>query len=381
MVKKCTKAEFIVKAREVHGDKYNYDEFEYVNAITKGKIICPKHGEFLQSANTHLSVHGCPQCFKENFKKIGKLTFDIFKKRAEEKHNNKYTYIPTEIGNGHSKVKIVCPIHGEFDQSAALHLTGQGCPKCGDEDKRKKMANTLEHFIIESRKVHGDKYDYSKVEYINESTKVCIICPTHGEFWQRPFDHVIGKKGCPKCVGRGFTLEDFEKLAREIHGDRYDYLEYSKSDTKMRIRCRTCGHEFMQKGWSHLQGHGCPYCNSSRLEVEIRLLLERSAVECEEQKTFEWLKNVGNLYLDFYLPKFNVAIECQGRQHFPKSRNFGGEDKYEIISFRDKLKKQLCDEHGIKLIYFTHEKVEGDYLGKVFTDVDEMIKYIESKKQ
>lgn len=380
MVKKSTKAEFVAKAREVHGNKYSYDEFEYVNAFTKGKIICSKHGEFFQSANSHLKGHGCPQCFRENFKKIGKLTFDVFKKRAEEKHNGKYAYTQTEINNGHSKIKIICPIHGEFEQSAALHLTGQGCPKCGCEEKRKKMANTLEHFISAARKVHEDKYDYSKVEYVNESTKVCIVCPTHGEFWQRPIDHVIGKKGCQKCVGRGFTLRDFEKLAREVHGDKYDYLEYFKSDIKMKIRCRTCGHEFMQKGWSHLQGHGCPYCNSSRLETEVRLLFERNSIECNEQKTFEWLKNTSNLYLDFYLPNYNLAIECQGSQHFPNSRNFGGEDKYTIINFRDKLKKKLCDEHGIELVYFTHEKVEEPYLGKVFNNINDLIEYINSKE-
>ena len=236
-----------------------------------------------------------------------------------------------------------------------------------------------QHFIEQAIKVHGSKYDYSKVEYINEATKVCIICPIHGEFWQRPIDHVIGKKGCAKCVGRNLTLEDFEKRAREVHGEDYDYLEYITSDTKMKIRCRKCGHNFFQKPWSHLQGHGCPYCHSSRLESETRHALE--LVDKEEQKTFEWLKHKSNLFLDFYLPNNNIAIECQGRQHFPNSRHFGGKNLYEIISFRDKLKKQLCEAHGIEVIYFTHEKVEGDYLGKVFTDVDEMIKYIESKKQ
>lgn len=106
MVKKSDKIEFIRKARTIHGDKYIYDEFDYQNAITKGKIICPKHGEFYQSANTHLSGHGCPKCAKENFTKIGKLTFEIFEKQAKQIHNNKYVYTPTEINNNKDRIKI-----------------------------------------------------------------------------------------------------------------------------------------------------------------------------------------------------------------------------------------------------------------------------------
>ena len=379
MVKKCTKDEFIHKARAVHGGKYVYDDFEYVNAITKGKIICPIHGEFLQSANVHLSGHGCPRCARENYKKVGKLSFGVFEERARKVHGDKYVYIPSNIRNNKDKVNIICPTHGEFWQSAALHLSGQGCPKCAQESKREKMSNGLQSFIEEACKVHDSRYDYSKVEYVNNKTKVCIICPTHGEFWQKPFDHIIGKKGCPKCVGRSLTLQDFEERARKVHGDKYEYLEYTMSDAKARIKCNICGHEFVQKGWSHLQGHGCPFCNSSKLENEVRLLLERNKIESDEQKTFDWLKLERPLKLDFYLPNHGIAIECQGKQHFPNSRNFGGKDKYEEINFRDGIKKRLCDEHNIDLVYFTHENV-CEYMGKFFTDANDLMDYILSKK-
>ena len=157
MVKKATKEEFVKKAREVHGDKYTYDEFEYVNAIAKSNIICPKHGTFSQSANTHLRGHGCPKCSKESVSKVGKLTFEVFEQRAQAKHSEKYTYIPTELVNNRTKVKIICPIHGEFEQRASLHLIGQGCPQCSREAKRIKMAKTTEQFIEEAKKAHGDK--------------------------------------------------------------------------------------------------------------------------------------------------------------------------------------------------------------------------------
>ena len=377
MVKKSTKEEFISKARAIHGDKYIYDEFEYVNAVAKGKIICPKHGVFLQSANVHLKGHGCPKCASEVTKKIGRLTFDIFQERANKKHNGKYTYIPTELRNGNCDVRIICPIHGEFTQNAVRHMYGQGCPKCGNEEKRKKMANGLEYFLSAAKEVHGDKYDYSKVKYINNKTKVCIICPEHGEFWQRPFDHIIGKKGCQKCVGRGLTLHDFEKLARKVHGDRYDYLSYSSSDTKARILCKKCGREFTQKGWSHLQGHGCPYCKQSKLEWNVLYFLEENNVTFEAQKKFDWL---GNQSLDFYLPNCNIAIECQGEQHFKGSRCFGHKELEGKWHERDKVKKALCDENGIELIYYTNARNAPDeYIGTLFTSKEEMLNFILKK--
>ena len=381
MVKKSTKEEFVKKARAVHGDKYIYDDFEYTNAITKGKIICPKHGEFWQSANTHLKGHGCIKCSKENFKKVDKLTFEIFEERAKSIHNGKYSYVTRELSSNKDKVNIICPIHGEFEQMASLHLMGQGCPTCGNAEKRCKMSNGILHFISKANEIHEGIYSYRNIiEYKNNKTKVPIECPKHGIFWQTPFDHVIGRKGCPKCAGRNLTLSDFEKEAKVVHGDNYEYLEYAMSTEKIKIRCKKCGHEFTQVPWSHLQGHGCPYCHSSRLENETRIALENEEINIEEQKSFEWLKYSSNLFLDFYIPTHDLAIECQGRQHFPNSRNFGGKDTYDLIYERDKLKKQLCDEHGVELVYFTHEKVEEPYLGKVFYDVDELMKYIKSKE-
>jgi Zn ribbon nucleic-acid-binding protein len=96
----------------------------------------------------------------------------------------------------------VCPIHGPFEQEAHSHLKGQGCPKCGIESRSRKRSDTKETFIEKARKVHGDKYDYSKVKYVNGKTKVTIICPEHGEFEQMPSSHIKGH-GCVKC---GFEM-------------------------------------------------------------------------------------------------------------------------------------------------------------------------------
>lgn len=123
-----------------------------------------------------------------------KLTTEEFIKKAREVHGDKYDYSKVEYVKSKAKVTIICPEHGEFLQTPQKHLYGQGCPKCGH-----KSELTTEEFIKKAREVHGDKYDYSNVEYVDAKTNVCIICKQHGVFWQRPSHHTAGR-GCKKCA-------------------------------------------------------------------------------------------------------------------------------------------------------------------------------------
>ena len=166
MPKKKTKEEFIKEARELHGDKYDYSKVEYIGALKKVCIICPEHGKFWQEASGHLKGQGCPKC-------SGKYipTIEEWIEKARKVHGDKYDYSKVKYIDSKSKVCIICPIHGGFEQTPHNHLGGQGCPTCG------KCIPTKEEWIAEARKVHGDKYDYSKVDYVNSRTKVCIICP------------------------------------------------------------------------------------------------------------------------------------------------------------------------------------------------------------
>ena len=158
-----------------------------------------------------------------------KKTNKQFIEEANIRHDFKYDYSKTQYINKREKVCIICPIHGEFWQEASSHLKGCGCPKCGKESSQKRQSLNTEQFIERAKKVHGNKYDYSKTEYINSSTKVCIICPIHGEFWQRPTEHLRGR-GCKKCgdlsVGiknSRITTDEFIERAKKVHGDKYDY--------------------------------------------------------------------------------------------------------------------------------------------------------------
>ena len=110
-------------------------------------------------------------------------TTETIKKEFYKIHSNKYDYSKFIYTKMHDKSTIICPIHGEFEQSAHSHLKGQGCPKCGVIERATKRLDTKDSFIKKAKKIHGDKYDYSKVNYVNSQTKVCIICLEDGEFW------------------------------------------------------------------------------------------------------------------------------------------------------------------------------------------------------
>ena len=120
------------------------------------------------------------------------MTKEKFIEKAKAIHGDRYDYSKVEYSNNRTKVCIICPVHGEFWQTPHTHLQGCGCPACYGTKKR-----TKEEFVEEARKIHGDRYDYSRVEYINNKTPVCIICPEHGEFWQKPENHLVAKQGCP----------------------------------------------------------------------------------------------------------------------------------------------------------------------------------------
>ena len=365
---------FIKKARHVHKNKYDYSKVEYFNNHTKVCIICPEHGEFWQKPLKHTQGHGCPYCGGTK-----KLTTDEFIYKSKLVHGDRYDYSKVEYVTTDKKVCIICSDHGKFWQTPHAHINGQGCPTCMGT----KKLNT-EEFIEKSKLVHGNRYDYSKVEYVNTDTKVCIICPGHGEFYQTPHAHINGQ-GCPICTGtKKLTTEEFIEKSKLVHGDRYDYskVEYVNTNTKVCIICSEHG-EFWQTPHNHINGcQGCPDCNSLKNSKIVRIIeskLNDLKISFEKEKTFEWLKNKSNMYIDFYLPDYNVGIECHGIQHFEPIDFFGGINGYNETKYRDLLKYKLCSENNIKLYYFT--KIDLEYFDKIYCDENILMEDICKVKQ
>ena len=370
-----TLEEFIKKAKEIHNNKYDYSKVEYINNHTKICIICPEHGEFWQTPCNHLSKKGCPKCRNEKVKNVRRKDKNTFINDARKVHGDKYDYSKVEYINSNTKICIICPKHGEFWQAPNSHLQNVGCPKCA----KTGVKLTNEEFITRIKEIHGNRYDYSKVNYINAKTKVCIICPDHGEFWQIPSSHLAGQN-CPRCMKKIVTEDDFFLRSKEIHGDKYDYskVKYINCSIKVCIICPKHG-EFWQTPNKHMSGQGCPSCKQSKLEEYVCKILNKYEINYEQEKKFDWLKLTQPLRLDFYLPDYNIAIECQGKQHFFENCTFtysDNKESLEIVQLRDKTKYQLCKEHGINILYFTFEKVNDSKLIKSETKlITEILKY------
>lgn len=428
MPKRLTTTEFITRAKKIHGNIYNYSKTNYINSQTKVCIICPIHGEFWQKPCNHLLGHRCQKCFA-----TPKSNSEDFIKKARKIYGDTYDYSKVVYKGNKEKVCIICPKHGEWWMSPNNHLRGHRCPGCYGTPK-----HTNDEFIAMARKVHGDKYDYSKVEYNGNKEKVCIICPKHGEFWQLPNSHLRGLGcsvcsgmqkitqplfierctkihngkydyskvefkdmkdfvkiicpehgifeqrakvhyrgyGCPICGGsQRLTNEEFIKKAKSIHGNKYDYskINYKNFSTKVCIICKKHG-EFWQTPNGHLFGAGCPVCPQSNLEGELRLFLIKNDIKFEQEKTFDWLIFHRKMFLDFFLPEYGVAIECQGGQHFSPINLFGGKDFYKLTIERDKIKRELCSQHGINILYYSNAHV--DYPYPVFESLRLLLKAI-----
>jgi len=344
--KKFTTSKFIDKAKTIF-PYYDYSLVDYINAKIKVKIICPEHGEFEKIPDDMLySKQGCPYC---NNKKTSNNMF--IEKSKILFGENKYDYSLVNFVNNNSKIKLICPEHGEFETLPNNHLSGKdGCPKCNGR------YITTDDFIKKAKEIHIDKYDYSLVKYINNHTKVKIICPKHGIFEQKPSDHNLGC-GCPNC--QIYILDDFIKDAIKKHNNKYDYslVDYINSQTKVKIICPKHG-TFEQTPNNHKLGCGCPYCNESKGENKISKILDENNIDYNRQHKFDDCKNKKRLPFDFYLSKLNMCIEYDGKQHFEPISYWGGDAAFEKIKINDNIKNIYCKNNDIKLLRISYKENE-----------------------
>jgi hypothetical protein len=283
------KARFLERAKEAHGDRYDYSNVQYVNNRTKVSIKCKQHGFFEQRPYGHVSGKGCSECAKKRRGKGRRLSQEEFLKRAREIHGNTYDYSRTVYKTMSDKIEVICHKHGLFKQTPIQHIIKyRGCKLCSNE----KRACTLKRFIIKANQKHNNKYYYTNSVYKNATTKINITCNKHGVFSQTPNNHLNGK-GCPKC--RLKTQTYIYSICQEMYADlviKYNY-------------------------------RGLPWLRISKY---------------------------GTLEIDIYIPELKLAIEYDGEQHFRPIR-FGNMSKiqaeynFEITKSRDNIKNKLISEH------------------------------------
>lgn len=286
-----------------------------------------------------------------------KLTTEDFIEKAKSVHGDKYDYSLTEYIGSRSVVSILCNTHGTFQQSPDNHINKKnGCPNCFNEKISKIKLLTNDEFIRRSKKKHGDKYDYSLVQYENTHTKVSILCLEHGSFNQYPHKHIMGE-GCVKCYHSSLYLDNnsFIERAKKIHSDKYDYslVDYKNSKDKIKIICPKHG-IFLQSPVHHLLGCGCPENHISKGEESIKKILDSKNVDYVSQYKPKGCVYKKQLRFDFYLPNFNLCIEYDGAQHYKSINIWGGEKSLMEYKKRDSIKEKYCRDNNIQLLRITY---------------------------
>lgn len=358
---KLTTEIFINRAKQKHGDKYDYSKVEYVNNHEKVCIICPEHGEFWQTPNNHMKGINCPKCGTALGASKVSSNKSEFINKARMIHGDKYDYSKVEYINNKTKVCIICPKHGEFWQAPTNHLYGYGCVSCGHETAAEKQTSNIDVFVQKAKKVHGDKYDYSKVKYVKKNMPVCIICPEHGEFYMRTDNHLSGQN-CPKCARisqidkASLSLFDFIDKAKCVHKNKYDYslVNYINNHTKVKIICPEHG-VFEQTPMSHLAGNGCAQCSSSKGEKRISDILDAKLINYMREKTIKY-RDGSYGRLDFLL--IHRCIEYDGEQHFRSNDYFGGIEYLKHITECDNRKNNYCKENQLPLLRIRYDQID-----------------------
>lgn len=304
MPKRLTQQEFIKRCQQEHPE-YDYSKTQYINANTKVTVTCPKHGDFLTTPSYFINGPkcGCPKC---NTGFIKRVSPEQFKARCVEKFPE-YDYSQAIFKGEYDKITVTCLKHKyTWDVTTKSLIEGHGCPLCGREKMKNNQSLGIKEFVERARKIHDNKYDYSKVQYINCSTKVDIICPEHGIFQQLPNNH--------------------------------------------------------------LRGQGCPKCKEYKGEAQISKFLTVHNIDFQSQYPIKYLGNTkGFTYIDFYLPKYNLFIEYNGMQHYIPVKHFGGELKFYHQQQRDQYVRDYCKDNNIKLLEIKYgsniENILGKYLG------------------
>lgn len=284
----CRNKNWLSDFISIHGDLYDYSKVDYVGNKKKVEIVCKEHGSFFMKPNAHTTQkQGCHRCYRKYNDK------ETFIESSVVIFGETYDYSKVEYIDSNTKVELICKEHGSFFMCPKEHINQkQGCPKCGKISSASKNRKDIDLVISQFKEINGDLYDYSKVFYKNNNTKVEIICKIHGSFLQVPK--------------------------------------------------------------SHMNGDGCPRCSLSKGERKIMTYLDKLNIEHIYEFTIDDCRDKNTLSFDFYIPKHNLCIEFDGEQHFRPIEYFGGQISFENQQRRDYIKDMYCLDNKISLIRISY---------------------------
>ncbi len=317
--------------------KYD-NNIKFINVIDNYAYFeCNEHGNFKKRLDhlQNIKHHVCPKCSKVVYAKI--VGESLLNKHNINEYVDITKYKPLEEYKGcGTKIKFLCIKHNQEFYSAPKVCVG--CIQCKKEHlepylwKKDWKHIDQEEIIKRCKKVHPE-YDYSMVNYVNATTPIDIICPKHGVF----------------------------------------KMSYANLTNKTKPQ-------------------NCPFCKKlqiskiSKMTKEVLTKLELNHIIYTTEKTFDGLKDKKKLFMDIWLPEYNIVIECQGVQHFIFVKTFCKTEKnFEYIKYHDKLKYEFFKDSNIKLLYYTRVEnknlIPQNYFDYVYTNIDELINFIVSKSK
>lgn len=335
----------------------------YVSSTSKLKWLCKNCGkEFEASWDSVLQgKRYCNFCAKnKRFDGYKDYTLEI----SNECEKRGYKLITQYVHRCTDDFEYICNKHKEEGVQHSYYdrfiNCGQGCKYCGIES-RGYLHRTQEDEIkelVESKGFiyHGVNYDNGDKKY--KKANIEIICPNHKDKGVQviKYNNLLKSVGhCAYCVGRNRSKED---LQNEIDRLKLSVtiLEYQDFSSPIKVVCNNCGHEWLTKGSSLIQGHSCPNCRKSKFETEVQSILEYMNIKYISQYRFNECRDINPLPFDFYLPELNILIEVDGEGHYipiPRTSDMSEDEALKLLyrtQFHDKIKTQYCIDNNIRLI-------------------------------
>ena len=293
-------ASFIKKAREVHGDKYDYSLVEYTKGRNYVDIICPRHGIYTQRACNHTAGRGCRECKSEFVGDKCRQSLDDVLSDFRKTHGNRYDYSLVTDFRRRNTVKIICRQHGVFSQDSSMHKSGQGCKKCALISNGRKRRKTIDELLSAIKEHHGEKYKYDLTGFKGGKSKISIYCENHGWFKQEASMHMIGR-GCDKCAreaSRPPNYSDgfFDDMCNRVIPATFYYVEFEHIES---------GRKFHKFGISRKKHWKQRFNGLKKMGFRMNPIktMKATAYECWEleQLVMSELEDSGRLYKCHYL--------------------------------------------------------------------------------
>lgn len=319
---------FIKEANLKHLNEFDYSQTIYKNAREPVKINCLKHGIFNQTPDNHLRGQKCPECKGAHISSSKVKTKEQFILEANKIHEKKYSYELAEYINYKSPVKIICSIHGIFEQKPAHHLQKKGCQLCGGT-----KPVSAEEFIERANSIHNKKYSYQMSDYVNLTSHINIICPIHGKVKQKASNHLQGK-GCKYCVGKSRDNTLFIVKANAIHSKMYTYerSNYTGVNAQIVVTCKKHG-DFMITPRAFFQGSGCHTCAKFGFNPAKSAYLYYIKINRDGQSVYKI--GATNLSVEErFKNESNLTFELIFKKHYKLGSDALKKEKYYLEKFK-----------------------------------------------